>query len=138
MRLYTPVVLSKTIPDSRLHTGFQTKTVQKPHPLGWHSPIWLILKNYSTQVKLILIILSENGPSSWHNNFLDRLVDSLLYSHSLCRHTTLPPPPPPPPPPPFFVSSHHPPPPPPQYTAAENRTTFLSLCVCTNEQTNHV
>ena len=74
---------------TRFQTCFQTKTVQKPFPLGWHIRIWLILKNYSTQAKVILIILSENGPSSWHNNFLDRLVDSLLHSHSLCRHTTL-------------------------------------------------
>ena len=41
IRSYTPVVLSKTIPESRpnrakVYTRFQTKTVQKPYPLGRH------------------------------------------------------------------------------------------------------
>ena len=39
IRSFTPVVLSKTIPDSRQkwskpRTRFQTKTAQKPHPLA--------------------------------------------------------------------------------------------------------
>ena len=42
---YTPIVPSKTIPDSRpkwakfIYTLSQTKKAQKPYPLGWHIPI---------------------------------------------------------------------------------------------------
>ena len=41
IRSYTPVVHSKTIPESRpirakVYTRFQTKTAQKPYPLGRH------------------------------------------------------------------------------------------------------
>ena len=42
----TTVAPSKTIPDSRpkwaKFNRFQTKTVQKPYPLGRHIPVWLI------------------------------------------------------------------------------------------------
>ena len=31
-----------TLFQTKVHTRFQTKTVQKPHPLGRHIPIWLI------------------------------------------------------------------------------------------------
>ena len=48
IRSYTPIVPSKTIPDSRpkwakfIYTHSQTKKAQKPYPLGWHIPIWLM------------------------------------------------------------------------------------------------
>ena len=50
LRSYTPVGPSKIITDSRpkwgnSNTRFQTKTAQRPYPLGRHMPVRLLLEN---------------------------------------------------------------------------------------------
>ena len=93
---YTPIVPSKTIPDSRpkwakfIYTHSQTKKAQKPYPLGWHIPIWRMWG--STPPPLT--------PYSWYLPSLHTLKDWTQWSqndaiwfhreqtsHKLCQFT---------------------------------------------------